>query len=205
VSTFELPTGTPTAFVVGGIAYGHGSLWVTDVSSNDLLVRLNPDTGAVEAEISVDFPTDVGVTADAVWVTNYEAFTLTRIDPATNQVVAAIQVGGSPVDLAAADAIWVANRSSGSLSRVDPATNQEVTAIPLFAPGSTSTRIQANEVAVGAGAVWVTDGFTLHRIDPDTNTVVASASVAMTYLAAGESELWISSPPLGVLRVTPAP
>lgn len=205
VGTIDLPSGTPTAFAVSGIAYGHGSLWVTDASSNARLVRLNPETGAVEAEIAVDVPQGVAVSADAVWVSNYEANTVTRIDPATNQIVAAIQVGGAPVDLEVSEGTaWIGNRSSGSVSRIDATINEVVATIDIFLPGSSSQRVQPAALAVGAGAVWVTDRGALYRIDPTTNTVVASAPIAMARLEASESDLWITSPPVGVLRVTPA-
>jgi YVTN family beta-propeller protein len=206
VDTFGVPSAGPITASIRGLASAFGSLWVTDFTSNSRVVRLDPESGAIEAEIPTDYPLRLAVSDDAVWVVNYEEFTLTRIDPATNQVVAAIPVGGSPVTVAVGEgAVWVGNRSSGTVSRVDPATNQVVASIDLFAPGSASTRIQTREVFVGLGAVWATDGFTLYRIDPATNTVVATGSIVMNRLTATDAELWIASPPIGVLRVTPAP
>jgi YVTN family beta-propeller protein len=62
-------------------------------------------------------------------------------------------------------------------------------AAKIAAPG-------AGEVAVGAGAVWITEGAgTVSRIDPNRNKVVARVKVGgadVCCIAFGEGDVWVS-------------
>ena len=65
-----------------------------------------------------------------VWVTNYQASTVSRIDPITNMVVATIDGVGSGVGIVSADrSIYVSTRGVG-ISRIDPATNRASPLVP---------------------------------------------------------------------------
>lgn len=157
-----------------------------------------------------DHPSAIAVGEGAVWVTNQwgNPRTVSRIDPETREVVATIPVSNSADTLAVGEgAVWVLSTVGGgeqtqgdttwplgSVCRIDPETNHEVAKIPV-GWGS-------DAIAVGEGAVWVTndeDG-TLMRIDPKTNQVVATIPIAAISgnkrafsMAVGESDLWIAS------------
>jgi YVTN family beta-propeller protein len=55
-----------------------------------------------------DEPTAVTVGADAVWVVNSKAGTLSRIDPETDEVQDTVELGNAPSGIVFADGlIWV--------------------------------------------------------------------------------------------------
>jgi YVTN family beta-propeller protein len=130
------------------IAFGDGSLWVTN-AENSTVTRFNRPTYGPAAEISVgERPNSVAVGGGAVWVTGTADDAVSRIEPSTNSVTA-IAVGRAPVGIAyGAGAVWVANSEEGTVSRIDPSTSKVVATIPV---GNSPLRI-----AVGAGVVWVT-------------------------------------------------
>jgi virginiamycin B lyase len=92
---------------------------------------------------------------------------VTRVDAATNHVAATIPVGPKPRFLAAGlGAVWILNQGDGTVSRIDPASNKVVATIALETPGN------GGDIAIGAGAVWVTNlGTPPSRIDPATNHI----------------------------------
>jgi DNA-binding beta-propeller fold protein YncE len=93
----------------------------------------------------------VAVGSNAVWVTNPLEDTISRIDPHSGKTKV-IAVGRAPKAIAAAPSgIWVAN-SGGSVSRIDPSTGKAL-GKPIVVEG------QLNAIAVGLGAVWVTNLF----------------------------------------------
>lgn len=206
VTSFALPQVGSDAFQVRGMAVGHDSLWLTHFAATGRVVRINPETGAIEAEFAVSGPRGIAVSEDAVWVADVATDVLARIDPLTNQIVATVQVGDAPVVVAvSAAAVWVGNRGSSSVSRVDPLTNAVVATIAVN--GSETAAIQPGALAVEPDAVWVADEKDpgLFHIDPVTNAVVASAPITVSRMAIGEGDLWIGSPADGaVLRIAPS-
>jgi DNA-binding beta-propeller fold protein YncE/predicted Ser/Thr protein kinase len=100
------------------------------------------------------------------------------------------------------DGIWViGDASDRRLWRIDPRRHRIVSTIPLgFPPGS---------VAVGGGAVWVTDqlGDRLVKVDPAANRIVASVPVGRGAggLAFGGGSVWVAGAiDHNVTRVDPA-
>jgi YVTN family beta-propeller protein len=159
VATIEVGTSTLA------IATGEGAVWVI-AGDAGAVERLDPATNAVTATIDVPGRildregADLAVGEGAVWVTNYDAGTVARLDPATNAVTATIDVGTYPLAIAVGQgAVWVINYGDRTLARLDPATN---------AVSATYDVGPADDVAVGAGTVWVTSAGTLLRIDPAT-------------------------------------
>jgi hypothetical protein len=66
---------------------------------------------------------------DAVWVTNYQAGSVSRIDPGTNEVTTIAGVG-SGVGITVGDGyVWAAARSG--IAKIDPATASIVGTVPL--------------------------------------------------------------------------
>jgi YVTN family beta-propeller protein len=125
--------------------------------------------------------------------------------PLAGQITATIPVGVGPSAMAAGHgAIWVQNDHEGSIPRIDPATNAVVATItitePVAAPQSASQYLwfrQANpDLAIDATSVWaiLPEAQALARIDPQTNTVVATIPLAAkaTSIAVDGSSLWVA-------------
>ena len=210
----RIPVGSPT-----GLAFGHGSVWVTS-SGSGTLSRVDPRTGEVAEEIEVgrgalDVAVDDG--SETVWVAsgsffsmeNPEHHKLSRVDAATDRVVAQIPIaarrpeGGAQSVTVGEGAVW-AQSVRGKLFVIDPATNELVAAVPL---GDYSS-----DLAVYGGAVWATAqiyvGTRLFRVDPRTARVIASehgpdpAEGGYGGLVAGGGYVWFGSGD-GLARVAP--
>lgn len=151
--------------VLTSVAFGEGSLWVTDLG--DYACDDTPG----------EPPSDQGSSASCA---GPEEVFLRRVDPETREVLATIPLEGSIIKVAAfgADSIWALSIDtaspsgpSGKVLRIDPGTNQIVDEIPVGDPG---------EVAFGAGSLWVTSvrNGTVSRIDPETGEVIAEIKVS---------------------------
>jgi len=191
---------TEVAEFPNAVAVGEGGVWVSapadDGSGAGDVVRLDPSTGKIVAQIPVDgLPTwetgggGMATGLGSVWVSGNifdgggpGRAIVSQIDPVTNRVADVIDLGPAYNSDVAIDAsaIWalVFTRDHESLEvvRVDPATHEEVARIPIEG-------IWSQEIFVGEGAVWVnaaqphpkyedTVGASrLTRIDPATNEV----------------------------------
>lgn len=99
--------------------------------------------------------------------------------------------------------VWVPG--AGTLTRLDPTTGDTVASIRV--PGSSDYR----SVAIGEGAVWVTDSGqeALFRVDPGSNELVATVRIEGPVLrvATGGGYVWVTVPTDGrglLVRVDPA-
>jgi YVTN family beta-propeller protein len=102
----------------------------------------------------------------AVWVANATQGTVSRIDPATNTVTRTTPVGRNPVRLAAGlGSIWVADETGQTVSSLEVRTGLLHRTIPV------TGHISAEDLAVGAGMVWVRSGNRLLSLDLATNTM----------------------------------
>lgn len=172
------------------------------VIAADSVGAISPSSGALAAVVPVgSSPTGVAAGADAVWVADYNAGTVSRIDLATRAVAAPIPVGLTPGAVAVgAGAVWVANTWGGKVLRIAPGVNRVVQTIGVGNGPS--------GVSVGFGSVWVTnssDG-TLSRINDVTGTVDTTIPLGgtATDVAAGLGAVWVSDEASGqVLRVDP--
>jgi YVTN family beta-propeller protein len=207
VATFPVP-----GLALGstrGLAAGAGSLWISD-NRGQRVVRVDPQTGAVIATITVGHPTQIVATAEAVWAVDLAARTVIRIDPTTNTRVATIVVEEGPNSIAlGAGSVWVTNQDSGSVSRIDPTTNRVVATIylgPFHLGGAEESPFG---IAIDEHGVWVTDWDhpRLYRIDPATNQVVATLKVSgAAGIVASDGSLWLTHHRSNaVTRVDPAP
>jgi TolB protein len=165
VSTVEIGHG-------GGIdvAVGEGGVWVSTI---DGVVRIDPATGAVVAEIAIGEPPfecsfDLAVGFGSVWATRgCEGGTeVVRIDPGSNEVVARVPLEQAYCVEVGEGAVWATASGAGLVVRIYAASNEVVETIAVDA-GSGPGGIGC--LAVGAGGVWVTRGGdrdSLVRIDP---------------------------------------
>jgi DNA-binding SARP family transcriptional activator/glutamine cyclotransferase len=167
------------------LALDGDSVWVA-VGPRSLM-RIDADTGAVEAAIDVGrVPVDVDCGAGAVWATTLAGKAL-RVEPRTNAVTAETTVA-YPVAVAAGDdAVWVAD-VAGRLWCIDP-----ITAAVVY-----TTPVTAGLVGLChcPGSLWAADnaaGRAL-RIDPQTGQVAAAVEVGLAPagVAVGLGAVWLA-------------
>ncbi len=180
------------------VVSGAGALWVTDGSTR--LLRVDPETGRVQA-LDVGEPlNDVAVGAGSVWAISGRAATVFQIDTQGRAVTTPIRIVNRlgttapfPVAVAVGEgSVWVLNGNTQTVSRIDPEFGG-VTASVALGVGRNST-----DIAVGAGAAWVANGGdgTLSRIDPSTNspaTIPVGGSPAG--VAVGGGRVWVTVQP----------
>jgi streptogramin lyase len=175
-----------------------GSLWVTDARR---VIRLDPATGRVQAQISVpanSVGAQMTVGAGSIWATNVASSTVVRINPHTNQVTATIHLraAGNGGGIAYFDERIEVSRDAdgqrdGAVVSIDPRTNHVV---------GFGLRVGTGPgwLAAGLGALWV------------QNTSAPDAGVSKVIAGGGAPKLLtrlegIPFIGLGSLWVTPDP
>jgi YVTN family beta-propeller protein len=144
-----------------------GAVWVTDVSGDIGLVKLDPKTGAVEGRVHIPV----------------QAF-FSLIPASASTSLWVLVVGGA----------WAGGED---LFRVDPATDHVVAhlAVDSFRPGATRERSSVAGIATGREGIWIVnqDG-SLVEIDAGTNRVSRRAKVgpAGSGLALSDGAVWVS-------------
>lgn len=176
---------------------------------------LDPKTGELVSTIRLGTaPANVAVGEGGVWVLDADDRTISKVDPNERTLLRTFSTGSTPTSLAVgAGAIWIGNGGEssypGSISRIDPDSGAVDATIDLpgsgvrgyFQGGGTDQQL----IAVTDDAVWVVNrNFTVSRIDPETNRVVATiADVGATSIATGEGEVWVVGDE-GVAEIDPA-
>jgi YVTN family beta-propeller protein len=191
------------------VAVGLGSVWTADTG---FVTRIDPETGKIRALIPTGRAPEDGVAVGEGGVWALAGVGVMRIDPARNEVVATIPIaqtlngrGYTSTAIAVGNgAVWVANWYSafsefsptrhiprpraGTVSRIDPESNAVIATITVGR--------DPFGVAVGDGAVWVTNrtAFTVSRIDPETNEVVKTIQIGNRprAVAVGGGAVWVS-------------
>jgi DNA-binding beta-propeller fold protein YncE len=101
------------------LAVGFDAVWVG--AAQDRVFRLDPESGAVEAEISASQPARFLATGSGLWLTSYERGVVERIDPTSNAVVFRSRFNGSINGIAdGLGGIWVSDTTNGRLYLLDP-------------------------------------------------------------------------------------
>ena len=160
----------------------------------------------VVADISVGSgPVAVATSQNAVWIANGDDGTVSRMDSKERKIVATIGIGGEVSDLAVGyGTIWVAGGNDETLTRIDPRINA-VEARLIFGRADPLHPRPIFAVATGAGAVWVTRGNHVLRIDPDTNEVTLDISIDQPRsLVVGAGALWITTASERMVRIEPS-
>jgi hypothetical protein len=157
-------------------------------------------------------PTDVAAGPGTAWVASVDSTAVTGVSTRTRSITRTVPLPGSADAIAVgAGSVWVADATRGVLFRIE-AGYERVTQRIRFrrAAGAArpSGRLRAPRasLAVGAGAVWLTNGSQrLVRVDPETGEAAARpAGRRLDGVAAGGGGVWaISSRSATVLRVDP--
>lgn len=189
--TGEVRARVSTGTVPLGMDHGFGSLWVGEGTGDSFatVVRIDLASGTANARIPVPAPglrpeSSLAVTEDAVWALvdgeDADSRLLVAIDPATNTVLGTVPAPRSAEALRGGfGSLWVAT-SRRSVVRVDP-TDGTTQATVETGPGS-------RFMAVGRGAVWVMnqDDGTVSRIDPVSDSAVATVQVSAGRIPGGD-------------------
>jgi len=212
--TFGIGT-TPIDLAVGAGAVwiGNGTLSRTAQFGLPVLSsvsRVDPETFGVQGTTRLrskgpggDPGDAVAVGKDAVWAVNPD-LSVSRIDPGTGGVVATVR-SASVVRIAVGPtgSVWgLSFKPNLAVVRIDPRTNTVATRIKI--PSQDLT-----DIAVGAGAVWVSspqDG-TVWRIDsgPPIRERTVPVEKGVDQLAFGEGSVWAVNSLRGTLsRIDPA-
>jgi len=215
----EVVARVPLGTAPSAVAVGEGSVWVVDADDRTVS-QIDAETRTLVRTFSTSAtPTDVAVGAGSVWVGNAPAAgnllpnSITRLDAETGLVVDTIELGAptggqlfavlagfSRQHIAAAeDAVWAINPDL-TVSRIDPRTNRIVARIG---------DVRAENIAVGEGEVWLTEGDRLAEIDPSVNAVARRIKLdggGLAGLDVGAGAVWVANPEAGNLwRVDTGP
>jgi YVTN family beta-propeller protein len=211
-ATNEVAESIPVGPGASSVTVGDGYLWVTSYEDRTLW-RIDPETGAARVtQIGGGTPQDVvvrnglAVVANGPFEISYE-----RIDASSGATIETIPLPGAeggPASVALGEfGIWVAacGYDGGSVARVNeaPGSFTPLDRVPVFPTDpdwlfyTTPDAGGYNDVAVGAGGVWLArdGGAVLKRIDPETREVVATIELPFTAksLATGTDALWVTA------------
>jgi streptogramin lyase len=211
--TNKLVAAIPVGHNPESIAAGGGSIWVANVDDGTV-TRIDGRSRKV-VETFGGFrgtPRAIAFGNGAIWLTTGED-RLFRIDPANDHITAVPLHWHSgfhsvlPEGLGVAagyGAVWLSSTDLGEILRVDPSSGRVVVIEDSRGIGS---------LALGNGAVWVSEQNGVSRIDPKTNVLtgtaqigpVASADPVSVGIAFGEGSVWAAKVSSGeVWQVSPA-
>jgi YVTN family beta-propeller protein len=202
------PTGLPFDPTQEPVAVGGGAVWTGAPASNAPLLRIDAQTATVSRRIRLNGVLALAADSNNVWAFAFDTGALERIDPRQGAISETIPIPPGafeppPAITLGSGAVWVASAfrvycppkvpagrwpdKPGTVYRVDP----ETSALTPIAVGR-------EPVAIGAGnsAIWVANrgSDSISRIDPKTNTVVATIKLhnrpqGITY---ANNTLWVS-------------
>jgi YVTN family beta-propeller protein len=165
--------------------------------TRDGIVQVSARTGKLLAFVALDAPpTRIAASPRWLWVSHYDAGTVSAVDPRARAVRQTISVGDGPTGLAVAGGdVWVANTLDGTVSRIDAGTR---TVVQTIAVGSEPTA-----VAAGSDAVWVANRAddTVSRLDASSGRVTARVGVGRgpSALVVDGSSLWVANQDAGTV------
>lgn len=201
--------------VWAALEFGHGAIWASEAPTGQratTLLKIDPATGGA-TRFSVPEPgipqeSSVAVTDGAVWVIVPGAApgangTLVGLDPASGQQIRTIDIGP---DTAAAvrggfGSLWL-TRPTGLLERYNPETGASEAQIELA--------LSSTFLSIGPDAVWVMNQLgEVARVDPATDTVVATidaapAGIAGGDIVAGDDAVWLQADTRLAVEIDPA-
>lgn len=195
-TTWTLP---PSPGFVRWLAYGGGSLWVSDFTGSDpdKIAQIDAATGTRR---TIRTPYDTLAVAWSeygdLWCGHPSAF-VTRLDAATSQAKAIdTRLEAAALLAVAADTVWVADGELPRVARVQAVGAPRSRVITLGPSGEDVDGVAADE-----GAAWAVVSNRLWRIDAETN---ATTPIGIPYIpngvAVGSDAVWVTvGPPRGKL------
>jgi YVTN family beta-propeller protein len=185
----------PVGVRPGLIAFGAGSLWIANLD-DQTISRVDPGSLRTLRNIQLSAPPmGLAASADGAWVVEPNAnpsqssVSVIRIDAEFDVPGAPVQIGNVVPNAPGAVAVqggsvWVAP-SNGVLTRLDARTGS--------VQGHVDPNATASGVAVGEGAVWLTDtdAGNVIRVDPTGLVKPIPVGNGPTAIAAGEGGVWV--------------
>ena len=194
-----------------GVAFGSGSLWVANLD-DQTVSRVDPRTLQTLRTIPVRGPpTGIATSPAGVWVVESDttpsaslksSVFVYRIDPEFDTPGGRVRIGnvipsGPGVVAAQGRSVWVAP-STGLLTRLDAATVKVV--------GQLDPNASPAGIAIGDGAVWLTDteADNVVRVDPTGLLTPIGVGSGPTGIAVGAGGVWVvDSLDDAVVRIDP--
>jgi len=185
--------------------YSDGHFWVLNLDPLSF-VEIDPKTGAVLTQIASPVPNIgyYGVQGDDLWITDYDNPTLVKVNIALRREVDRFPFSDDPEHfcpfggciggvLAAEGSVWV--DAGPDVLRLDPETGE----VQHQYEGQ-----YGHAIAFSDGSIWnlgSEQGSGLTRIDPKTDSVVASANIEgnLNYISAGGGFGWTADETKGVV------
>ncbi len=159
------------------VIFGDGRFWVLNLTPLSF-VAIDPRDGRIVRQIASPVE-DVGyfaVARDRLWVADGLGPTVVEIDSSTGRVLHRLRVSDDPHDAdrttliaVAYGSLWVSRPDRGLILRIDPASGRVLHRFTGLSG--------AYGGAAGDGAVWLTSGTGLTRIDAASNTVTATSAL----------------------------
>jgi streptogramin lyase/pimeloyl-ACP methyl ester carboxylesterase len=195
VTPFDLTKGTRGEVIdlqtdAEDIAFGNGSIWVTD-TRHKALIRIDQGSRQPTPADVPGIPTGVAVGGGFVWVTvdGGDEQDLVRLDPGSG-VTRKFPLPGRANSVAVGETgeVWVTEGDEGAVLRIEGDTGRVVRS---FRVGTDPVRVD-----VGDGAVWVAnfEGRSVSRVDPLAGTVqTVPLGLAPTAVEAREGRVWVTA------------
>jgi DNA-binding SARP family transcriptional activator/ABC-type branched-subunit amino acid transport system substrate-binding protein len=173
---------------------------------------IDPASGRLVAAVHVaGMPDRLAATDRAIWATADDSGTISRIDIRGRRIGALVATGSAGAVAAGAGAVWTVDRHR-HLVKIDPDYAHVTRRVALPATRASTGLAAVSAVpewnlAVGSGAVWVTDGSSrLTRVDLRTRRVShIDVRVPLDGVVVYRGAVWVcSGPTASVLRIDPA-
>jgi DNA-binding beta-propeller fold protein YncE len=157
-------------------------------------------------------PTDVAAAGGTAWVATVDSTAVVGISVGTRSISRTVPLPGRADAVAVGEgSVWIADGGRGLVSRIEAGYERvsqrfRVPASKIAAQPSGRLQAPRASLAVGAGAVWLTNGSKrLVRIDAATGEMAAARTgVRLDAVAAGGGAVWaLSSRSASVLRIDP--
>jgi len=133
-----------------------GSAWLA--CKEGKVVRIDVSSGKATSITTESGAHTFAATDAAVWVTNYQANSVSRIDPATNKVTTIVDAGSGVGIASGGGYVWVSVQTG--IAKIDPAT-AEIVGNVYLGPGS------YYELVWDEGIIWAsTRGSRVLKVDP---------------------------------------
>ncbi|MDX6617835.1 MAG: hypothetical protein QOK36_221, partial [Gaiellales bacterium] len=137
-----------------------GQMWVAN-NAADVLMRVNPETGAIAARIPMPSPWGIACGGGAVWVTSNSAGDVRRVDTLTNHITGVAQTPSSSSITYGAGFAWSSSEAGGTVYKID----RRGRVVTTYETGD-----GARQLSFGGGKLWVAnqDDGTVTGIDAAT-------------------------------------
>ena len=187
--------GVVGAALVAAAAFGLSRAFsgsTTPVVHQNSLVVVDPSRNRIVDVVPVGHtPRGVAVGRDYVWVANSADGTISQIGKKSLSIVQTIGLGEQATDLVeSAGSVWVATGIDNTLVQLDAHSGGIHERLHLSSRDQTAS---AHAVTAGAGAIWITSGAEVLKIDPKSGSVIARIGCCLgaNDVAVGGGSVWI--------------